>query len=76
MYFGQLLGMHDHLSYSLAANGYQVGKYIPYGPIEDVIPYLIRRAQENKAVFGSVSNKSTGLGAQGLDDMSLLYEAI
>ncbi|KAI3633954.1 hypothetical protein MIR68_007558 [Amoeboaphelidium protococcarum] len=76
VYFGQLLGMHDHLSYSLAANGYQVGKYIPYGPIEDVIPYLIRRAQENKAVFGSVSNKSTGLGAQGLDDMSLLYEAI
>mmetsp|Transcript_31244 Transcript_31244/g.52874 ORF Transcript_31244/g.52874 Transcript_31244/m.52874 type:complete len:453 (+) Transcript_31244:575-1933(+) len=52
--FGQLLGMSDHLTYSLGQNGYKVYKYIPYGPILECLPYLIRRAQENSDLMGSV----------------------
>lgn len=51
VWFGQLLGMCDHVSYSLATNGYRVLKVCPYGPIEEVMPYLIRRAQENADVL-------------------------
>lgn len=53
VYFGQLLGMADHLTFTLGANGYKAYKYIPYGPIEEVVPYLIRRTQENSAILGS-----------------------
>lgn len=52
IYFAQLLGMSDHISYNLAHHGYNVAKYVPYGPIEDVMPYLIRRARENTSVAG------------------------
>jgi len=51
--FGQLLGMADHLTFTLGANGYKAYKYVPYGPIDEVMPYLIRRTQENSAVLGS-----------------------
>ena len=51
VFFGQLLGMCDHVSYSLAASGYRVVKVTPYGPLEEVLPYLIRRAQENADVL-------------------------
>lgn len=55
--FSQLLGMSDHISYNLAAAGYNVSKYVPYGPVRDVIPYLIRRAQENTSVEGQSSRE-------------------
>lgn len=50
--FAQLLGMSDHISYKLAAEGYQVCKYVPYGPLRTVVPYLVRRAEENTSVAG------------------------
>ncbi len=52
VYFAQLLGMSDHISMNLASEGYNVAKYVPYGPVKDVTPYLIRRAQENTSVAG------------------------
>ncbi|GMF35514.1 unnamed protein product [Phytophthora lilii] len=51
VYFGQLLGMCDHVSYTLGANAYKVFKYVPYGPIHEVLPYLVRRAQENSGLM-------------------------
>jgi proline dehydrogenase len=55
--FAQLLGMSDHLSYPLAAAGFNVCKYVPYGPVRTVIPYLIRRAEENTSVAGQTSRE-------------------
>ena len=49
--------MSDNLSYVLGKNGYNVSKYVPYGPVEDTIPYLVRRAEENSAVAGQVSRE-------------------
>lgn len=57
VYFSQLYGMSDNLSYVLAKNGYNVSKYVPYGPVKDAIPYLSRRAQENTAVLGQVGRE-------------------
>ena len=57
IYFSQLLGMSDHISYNLAKNGYNVSKYIPFGPIKEMIPYLIRRAEENSSVKGQTSRE-------------------
>jgi proline dehydrogenase len=57
IFYSQLLGMGDNLSYVLAKNGYNVSKYVPYGPVSDAIPYLIRRAQENSSVTGQVSRE-------------------
>jgi len=59
IYFSQLLGMSDHISYNLASAGYNVSKYVPYGPVRDVLPYLIRRAQENTSVKGQTSRELT-----------------
>jgi proline dehydrogenase len=56
-FFSQLYGMSDNLSYNLAKAGYNVSKYVPYGPIKDTIPYLIRRAQENTSVKGQMSRE-------------------
>jgi proline dehydrogenase len=57
VYFAQLFGMSDHISFNLAASGYNVAKYVPYGPIRDVIPYLIRRAEENTSVQGQTGRE-------------------
>ena len=57
VHFSQLYGMSDNLSYVLAKNGYNVSKYLPYGPVEDTLPYLIRRAEENSSVAGQVSRE-------------------
>ena len=57
IYFSQLLGMSDHISYIAAKNGFNVAKYVPYGPIKDLIPYLIRRAEENKSISGQMNRE-------------------
>ena len=53
VYFGQLLGMADHLTFVLAAKNFFAYKYIPYGPVDEVVPYLIRRTQENSTLLGT-----------------------
>lgn len=55
--FSQLLGMSDNITFNLAAAGYNTGKYVPFGPLEDVIPYLMRRAQENSSVKGQTGRE-------------------
>jgi len=55
--FAQLLGMSDHISYNLSNAGYNVAKYVPYGPVEEVLPYLLRRADENTAVAGQTTRE-------------------
>jgi proline dehydrogenase len=57
IWFGQLYGMSDNISYNLAENGYNVAKYLPFGPVRDVMPYLIRRAEENTSVAGQTSRE-------------------
>ena len=54
IFFSQLFGMSDNLSYVLANENYNVSKYVPYGPVKDAVPYLIRRARENSSVMGQV----------------------
>ncbi len=56
-YFAQLLGMSDNISFNLAAKGYNVAKYVPYGPVEAVMPYLFRRADENTSISGQSSRE-------------------
>jgi len=57
LWFGQLYGMSDHISFNLAKEGYNVAKYVPFGPVRDVMPYLIRRAEENTSVAGQTSRE-------------------
>jgi proline dehydrogenase len=57
IWFGQLYGMSDNISYNLAESGYNVAKYLPFGPVRDVMPYLIRRAQENTSVAGQTNRE-------------------
>ncbi len=59
VWFGQLYGMSDNISYNLAAAGFNVAKYLPFGPVRDVMPYLIRRAEENTSVAGQTSRELT-----------------
>ena len=57
VYFSQLFGMSDNISFNLANSGYHVAKYLPYGPVGDVVPYLMRRAQENTSVAGQTGRE-------------------
>ena len=57
VHFSQLYGMGDNLSYVLSKHGYNVSKYVPYGPVADAVPYLVRRAEENTSVAGQVSRE-------------------
>lgn len=57
VWFAQLLGMSDNISYNLANAGFNVAKYVPYGPIESVMPYLFRRADENTSIAGQSSRE-------------------
>jgi proline dehydrogenase len=64
IWFGQLYGMSDHISYNLAANNYNVSKYLPFGPVKDVMPYLMRRAEENTSVAGQTNRELDLLAAE------------
>jgi proline dehydrogenase len=57
VHFGQLLGMADNLTFNLGAVGYRAYKYVPYGKVGEVMPYLLRRAQENSAVLGNSNHE-------------------
>ncbi len=57
IYFGQLYGMSDNITFYLADKKYNVAKYLPYGPVKDVVPYLTRRAQENTSVAGQTGRE-------------------
>ncbi len=57
VWFAQLFGMSDHISFNLAKTGYNVAKYVPYGPLKSVMPYLFRRAAENTSVAGQSSRE-------------------
>jgi len=64
IYFSQLLGMSDHISFNLAKAGYKVAKYLPYGPVAAVLPYLNRRAQENTSISGQMGRELSLLVAE------------
>ncbi|MES2573713.1 MAG: proline dehydrogenase family protein [Bacteroidota bacterium] len=64
IWFGQLYGMSDTISFNLAEKGYNVAKYLPFGPVKDVMPYLIRRAEENTSVAGQTSRELTMIKAE------------
>ncbi len=72
--FSQLYGMSDHLTFNLAKSGYRAAKYIPYGPVKEVIPYLIRRAQENSSVDGQIG-RELGLLKKEMENRSLISKA-
>lgn len=62
--FCQLYGMSDYISFNLAQAGFNVAKYVPYGPIKEVVPYLIRRAEENTSVTGEMGRELTYLSTE------------
>ena len=79
IWFSQLLGMSDHLSFNLAAAGYNVAKYVPYGPVKSALPYLFRRAEENTSVAGQAGRelllltkeiRRRGIGLRGISRAS------
>ena len=59
VWFGQLYGMSDHITFNIASEGYNAAKYVPFGPVKDVMPYLIRRAEENTSVAGQTNRELT-----------------
>jgi proline dehydrogenase len=64
LWFSQLLGMSDNISFNLAEKGYNVAKYLPYGPVRHVLPYLLRRAEENTSVKGQSSRELLLISAE------------
>ncbi|MFZ0491089.1 MAG: proline dehydrogenase family protein [Salegentibacter sp.] len=64
VWFSQLYGMSDQISYNLAAKGYNTAKLVPFGPVTDVVPYLLRRAEENSSVKGQTSRELTLLNGE------------
>ena len=64
VYFSQLLGMSDNISYNAAQNGFNVVKYVPYGPVKDVFPYLLRRAEENTSITGQMGRELSNIIAE------------
>lgn len=64
IWFSQLFGMSDHISFNLSKEGYNVAKYVPYGPVASVLPYLIRRAQENTSVKGQTGRELANILAE------------
>lgn len=64
VYFSQLYGMSDHLTFNLAHEGYNVAKYVPYGPLNKVLPYLMRRAEENSSIAGQTSRELRLISAE------------
>ena len=71
VHFSQLYGMSDNITFNLAKTGYNVSKYLPFGPIKDVVPYLMRRAQENTSVSGQ-TGRELGLIEKELKRRALL----
>ena len=61
IYFSQLLGMSDHISYNAAKKGFNVAKYVPYGPVNEMLPYLIRRAEENTSIAGQMGRELSNI---------------
>lgn len=57
IWFSQLYGMSDHISFNLASEGYNVAKYVPYGPVKNILPYLLRRAEENTSIAGQTGRE-------------------
>lgn len=64
VHFSQLYGMSDHITFNMASAGYNISKYLPFGPLQDVIPYLMRRAEENTSVNGQTSRELTLIRAE------------
>lgn len=64
IFFGQLYGMSDHLSFNLANEQYNVAKYLPFGPVKKTIPYLVRRAQENTSIKGQSGRELMLIGQE------------
>ncbi|MDC0249576.1 proline dehydrogenase family protein [Flavobacteriales bacterium] len=64
VYFSQLLGMSDHISYNAAKQGFNVVKYVPYGPVNDLMPYLIRRTEENTSIAGQMGRELNNIIAE------------
>lgn len=71
VHFSQLYGMSDNITFNLANAGFSVSKYLPFGPIKDVIPYLMRRAQENSSVSGQ-TGRELGLIGKELERRRLI----
>ena len=64
VWFSQLYGMSDHISFNLAAQGYNIAKYVPYGPVRNILPYLLRRAEENTSIAGQTGRELSLISAE------------